>query len=161
MIRRGLIVLAGLVALAGPVRAAGPVDRVLDDLNRLGYGNVTVERTLLGRTRILASNDKADREIIIDPRTGEILRDLWTPKVADASADRLVDPGDGKGTSKGSGGSSSGSGSSGGSGDDEEHDDGDGGDDDGGKSGQGGDDDGGGSNSGSGGSGSGDDGDDD
>lgn len=157
MKRRALFpILALAIAWGGQVRAEEPVERILNDLKRLGYQNVSVESTLLRRTRILAQSDEALREIIVNPNTGEILRDLWTPIK--------------KASSKGSGGildddSNSGSGSGSGSDDDDDDNDEDG---DNSGSGGGGDDDGGGddsgggnSGSGSGGDGGGDDGDDD
>ncbi|MAN57224.1 MAG: hypothetical protein ACU0DB_12090 [Paracoccus sp. (in: a-proteobacteria)] len=41
-----------------------------------GYRNVTARRTLLGKLVITARKDRFDREIVIDPRNGAILRDL-------------------------------------------------------------------------------------
>ncbi|MGL6209476.1 MAG: hypothetical protein ACRC14_06565, partial [Paracoccaceae bacterium] len=38
---------------------------------------VQVERTLLGRERITGARGGGSREIIVNPNTGEILRDLW------------------------------------------------------------------------------------
>ena len=80
MNRRALTtILALAIACGGQARADAPVDRILRDLKRLGYATVSVERTLLRRTRILAQSDEAQREIILNPNTGEILRDLWIP----------------------------------------------------------------------------------
>ena len=80
MNRRALTtILALAIACGGQARADAPVDRILRDLKRLGYATVSVERTLLRRTRILAQSDEAQREIIVNPNTGEILRDLWIP----------------------------------------------------------------------------------
>lgn len=141
MIRRCTLALVCVAALGSPALAAGPVDRILEDLSRLGYGQVTVERTLLGRTRIIASNKDAEREIIMDPRTGEILRDLWISNDKSSSGGGLVGGGQsgaGSGTGSGTG---SGSGPSGddddddrdnsgpGGGDSDDGDDGDDGDD--------------------------------
>ena len=82
MNRRTLLTLLGvLAALAFPAMAEEPVDRVLRELTKLGYREVSVETTLLRRTRIVAVSDDAQREIILNPTTGEILRDLWTPIV--------------------------------------------------------------------------------
>ncbi len=52
-------------------------ESVVAQLKKQGYRHVRVERTLLGRTRILAERNGGQREIILNPRTGEILRDLW------------------------------------------------------------------------------------
>lgn len=80
MKRRAFLAGLGGLACAAPARADAPLDRVLRDLRRLGYDDISVSSTLLGRTRILAEGGAATREIILNPRTGEILRDLWMPK---------------------------------------------------------------------------------
>ncbi|WP_374432888.1 hypothetical protein [Tabrizicola sp.] len=135
--------LSGLVAgvaLAGPALAQGLVDDIVGQLRRQGFRSVVTERTLLGRVRIVASRADGSREIIVNPRTGEILRDLWSPKSGGKGNVEIIEDNSGKG--------------SGGSGHDDDDDDDD--DDHSGK--------GGGDNSGSGGSsgsGGGDDSDDD
>lgn len=48
---------------------------VIARLKVLGYSNITINRTLLGRAQIMASIGTAQREIILNPRTGEVLRD--------------------------------------------------------------------------------------
>lgn len=126
MIRRCTLALVCVAALGSAALAAGPVDRILDDLSRLGYGQVTVERTLLGRTRIVASNKDTEREIILDPRTGEILRDLWISNDNRSSGGGLV----GGGQSGAGSGTGSGSGPSGDVDDDDDDDDDDDNDDD-------------------------------
>lgn len=75
-------ILAALLAaatLAGPALAQGYVDSVVAQLRKLGFRSIVQERTLLGRVRITAKRKDGTREIIINPRTGEILRDLWIP----------------------------------------------------------------------------------
>ncbi|WP_441861153.1 hypothetical protein [Phaeovulum sp. W22_SRMD_FR3] len=86
-------------------------DQIVKQLYAQGYSAVSVERTWLGRTRILARNSEAQREIIVNPATGEILRDFWKPLASSARAaksDVVITEG-----SSGSSGGSSGSGSSG------------------------------------------------
>lgn len=158
--------------LAGPALAAdGAAEAVMRQLRALGYADVDAARTLLGRTRITAERGAERREIVLDPRSGEILRDLSTGGVSVLGSAKVggADP-RGQSTSEGSGrsgsddsadgegddsggddsggsGSSAGSGSSGGSGgsgsDDGGDDSGgdDGGGDDHGGGGDGGDDD--------------------
>lgn len=65
----------GLMAL--PAFAQGFADSVVRQLRRQGFATITTERTLLGRVRILAVGNGGRREIILNPRSGEILRDLW------------------------------------------------------------------------------------
>jgi hypothetical protein len=65
------------VALARPAHAQDFAVEIESQLRRRGYRIEAVGRTLLGRVRILAENSEGQREIILNPRTGEILRDLW------------------------------------------------------------------------------------
>jgi hypothetical protein len=147
--------LSGLVAagaLAGPALAESVVDSVVSQLRDLGFQSVTQERTLLGRVRIVARREDGQREIIINPRTGEILRDLWTPAKGGSATSRIIKESAGSGNTGGSGG-----GQAGGSDDeDDDEDDGDDEDDDDGDDGEGGDDEGGDDEGGSSGSGGGD-----
>lgn len=73
MLKLGLVFLL----LGEPAFAKDFAERVVDQLRDQGYVAVQVERTLLGRTRIMAEGRNGHREIILNPRTGEILRDLW------------------------------------------------------------------------------------
>ncbi len=111
--------------------AQGPGDQVAAQLKRMGYAEVTVSRTLLGRMRIVGTSSRYRREIVLDPRNGEILRDLRRP--LDGSS-VVIAIGDDGGTdhsaSGGSGSGGSGSGSGSGSGDDDDDDDDDRDDDD-------------------------------
>lgn len=69
----------GLVlGLVTALPAAGDTlaDRLVRMLRQDGYDRVEVGRTWLGRTRIVATGDQGRREIVFNPRTGEILRDL-------------------------------------------------------------------------------------
>lgn len=117
------ISLAALAA-AHPALADGYSDQVARQLRKQGFTRISVQRTLLGRSRIVASGAKGRREIILNPRTGEILRDLWTPAKGGSNDGRaLVERDDGDNSGKGS------------SGDDDDDDD------DGGNSGSGGGDD--------------------
>lgn len=51
------------------------VARVLRALDAAGYHDIRAARTLLNRVRIVAERDGRRREIVVDPRTGELLRD--------------------------------------------------------------------------------------
>lgn len=65
--------------LGAPVASfADVVDDFRSALSQQGYSQVEVIRTLLGRTRIVATNEQGVRELVINPRTGEVLRDVWT-----------------------------------------------------------------------------------
>lgn len=79
MKRRLLLTAFTLLTLAFPVAAhADLVDDMVQILSQQGYDDIEVTRTLLGRTRILATNEQGTRELVINPRTGEVLRDIWT-----------------------------------------------------------------------------------
>lgn len=67
-------IVTGMPALA---QSASVVDQVIAQLKAQGYTQITMGRTFLGRTRIVAQNDEMRREIIINPATGEVLRDYW------------------------------------------------------------------------------------
>ncbi len=129
MLRREfLLTLAAGLTMAVPA-LADYTDDVVRQLMAQGYQNITVTKTWLGRIRIIATREGGTREIVLNPRTGEILRDLWTGTDGTVRTVSIVDD-----VPKGGGSNSGGSGS---------------GSDDGGSSG-GGSDDGGGSGSGSG-----------
>ncbi|MBS0564648.1 MAG: hypothetical protein JSR87_09290 [Proteobacteria bacterium] len=121
---RNLRMAAGLagVLLAGPAWPDSLVDAILADLTHQGYVDVEVSRTLLGRTRIVTHNRAFDREIIVNPATGEILRDYWQPRAGGAAASGSVpepldatepDDNSSSGSNSGKGSSSSGSNGSG------------------------------------------------
>lgn len=157
MKRRLILCLAAALMVAAPARAASLADGIVAQLRAQGFTEVSVERTLLGRTRIFAEGVPGMREIILNPNTGEILRDLYTTADGGAALPEqiLTDGKSGGSSGKGSGsddiGNDGGSGSSGsddGSGGSSGSDD-SGSDDNSGNGGGG--DDGGGSNSGSGG----------
>lgn len=143
---------ATFLALAlstGAALADGVVETIVDDLRAQGYDQIDVSRTLLGRTRIEAKSEAYLREIVLDARTGEILRDYWEvllspsgqPLVTGAQAPSVLGPGpvggggaatgpgsdddddDDDDDSSGSSGGHSGSGGSGGSGSSDDDDD--------------------------------------
>jgi hypothetical protein len=149
--RQVLALLAGgMVAGVGqPALAQSVGEQIADQLRRMGYREISVQRTLLGRVRVTGVRGGRLREVIVNPSTGEILRDLVTDtRTGRASSGILDDDNDNDSRRSGSSGS------------DDDNDDDD--DDDGGSSSGsgGGGSDGSGSNSGSG-SGSDDDDDDD
>jgi hypothetical protein len=88
-------------AAVPPVLAQQPetVAQVLRALRSQGYHEIWFERTLLNRVRITAETQDSSREIVIDPRTGEILRDLsrtLNGDVADDGADAILSLGEDK-----------------------------------------------------------------
>ena len=78
----GGVLLAASVMTGGEVTAQeqGVVDRTIYALDAAGYEIEGVWDTLLGRVRIEARRpDGALRELVIDPRTGAVLRDAILP----------------------------------------------------------------------------------
>lgn len=89
--------------MALPAAAAGFSDEVVRQLRQQGFSEILVESTLLGRTRIVAKSRNGTREIILNPRTGEILRDLWLARTGSSGAITIVDDSTGKGRGTGDG----------------------------------------------------------
>lgn len=119
MDRRKFLVLVTAFSLTGTMPAwADKQDDIVERLVEAGFGQIEITRTLLGRVRIVATKGNVRRELVINPRTGEILRDVTI--IAE-------DRGAKSGSSEG-GGRSSNSGS--GSDDDKDDSDDDGDDDD-------------------------------
>lgn len=71
---------ASLIALmlsAAPAFAQSFQDQYVQQLQEQGFTQISVQRTLLGRVRIVALSDEYRREIVFIPSTGTILRDYW------------------------------------------------------------------------------------
>lgn len=80
-----LKILTLCVALIGtPAFADEFADRIVLWLQDQGYTQFEVKRTWLGRIKIEAYADGIEREIIVNSRTGEILRDYWEIEDDDA-----------------------------------------------------------------------------
>ena len=121
-----LIFLAfSLMLAAPPAFADGLESDLVAQLRRQGFYQVEVSRTLLGRIRLVAQSDTRWREVIVNPSTGEILRDYSELLVASGDDEPvLLDPALRGGSSggksgSGSGGDSPGGGSSGSGSDDD------------------------------------------
>ena len=102
MFRGKLLVISALVALSGNCFASAQTTAVsnpqivyqtaslanqqtvidmVTGLKAAGFTYIEVRRTLLGRVRFIAYSGSALREIVINPTTGEVLRDLVDPSV--------------------------------------------------------------------------------
>jgi|LauGreDrversion4_2_1035121.scaffolds.fasta_scaffold981847_2 hypothetical protein len=86
--RLALLSASVFVALASAPARADYVESVSAQLQRQGYVQISVSSTLLGRARIVAESKAGYREIIMNPRTGEILRDVWL--AAEATSGPLI-----------------------------------------------------------------------
>ncbi|MDG1738222.1 MAG: hypothetical protein P8L68_11205 [Paracoccaceae bacterium] len=69
---------------ATPVVADEFSDRVVNWLEEQGFTHFEIKRTWLGRIKIEAYANGIEREIILNGRTGEILRDYWEVEHDDA-----------------------------------------------------------------------------
>ena len=88
-----LLLTAALVGLLALPSSAGPIeDSIVRQLQNQGFSQIEVRRTLLGRSRIVARSNDLYREIVVNPVTGEILRDFWRELGGDGSGTRIVDP---------------------------------------------------------------------
>lgn len=75
---RTAVALAMLGTAALAQSSANPrLDAIVRQLQAQGYDDIAIGRTWLGRVRIEARSGNAEREIVVNPRTGEILRDYW------------------------------------------------------------------------------------
>ena len=73
-----LVIAAGLLAPAA--RASSTEETIISELRDQGFTRIEIRRTLLGRTRILAESPAYEREIVLNPASGVILRDFWTTR---------------------------------------------------------------------------------
>lgn len=89
---RRLILALLLAMLALPVAAGSATDTVVKHLQAQGFQNIEVRRTWLGRVRIKAENERLEREIILNPATGEILRDYWEDLEGTPPGSGIVNP---------------------------------------------------------------------
>lgn len=72
-----MVVLALTLTLTSTVLLAQTItkEEIVRRLAAEGYGRIRISRTFLGRTKIVAEAPDRKREIVIDPGSGEILRD--------------------------------------------------------------------------------------
>lgn len=103
--QRRTFLMSALTALVLATGAAAQslTDRIVEQLRSQGFNEIEVTRTLLGRSRILARSPIREREIIVNPRTGEILRDYWEDRGGGGS---IYYPDDDYGGNSGHGGGS-------------------------------------------------------
>ncbi|KAJ55924.1 hypothetical protein ACMU_09160 [Actibacterium mucosum KCTC 23349] len=77
---RHIAMLVLVSALCAPVVAGAQtpyVDRIVAQLLADGYADIEVSRTWLGRFLIEAERNGHERVIVVNARTGEVLRDVW------------------------------------------------------------------------------------
>ncbi|MEM9579626.1 MAG: hypothetical protein AAF891_02985 [Pseudomonadota bacterium] len=136
MVSRLYLALVLTLAASTPLTAQSVAEDIAAQLRAQGYEQVQMSRTWLGRLRFLATTGLQTREIIVNPRTGEILRDFMEtsaeggsvrildrpapegrpPTRTDAGAARPETPGRGPDAGRGGPGSGPGGGQGGGQG---------------------------------------------
>ncbi|MDG1530103.1 MAG: hypothetical protein P8Q99_01995 [Paracoccaceae bacterium] len=77
MIRVMMLILAMASFPLSAMAQSSPLDFLISSLEGQGYKITEVSRTWLGRVVIEAETDRHEREIVLDPISGEILRDYW------------------------------------------------------------------------------------
>lgn len=111
MTRRGFLISgASLLVMSGPSYGSSYENDVAAELQRDGYRITYRKRTWLGRIRFKAHKGQTVREVVVDPTSGEVLRDYSEKSGGNDKASRA---GGGQGSGE-SGGGESGSGESGG-----------------------------------------------
>lgn len=75
MLKRSIVIILCL-ATAPSAAPAASHDALIQALAAEGYTRIEISRTWLGRTRISATGPGRTREIVLNRRTGEILRDF-------------------------------------------------------------------------------------
>lgn len=107
--RKLLLTTVGLVAALAVPAAAREIERdVAARLGREGFRITSRSRTWLGRVRIEATKGGLLREIVLDPSTGEILRDYTDDSGVQVAGGETGSGG--KGSTAGSGSSATGDG---------------------------------------------------
>jgi hypothetical protein len=110
MLKRLLIPVVIATGLLGSAaHAKSTQDSIVAELREQGFTRIEIQRTLLGRTRILAESPAYEREIVLNPSSGVILRDFWTARDGGGGrgpANLIGRPNDGDGGNRGTSGNS-------------------------------------------------------
>lgn len=85
-----MVASAPFVLTGGQARAASYADDLVAQLMGMGYTDITVAVTWLGRVKIQAHRDGGIREVVLNPLTGEILRDVWYAGEGGSEGRRLL-----------------------------------------------------------------------
>jgi hypothetical protein len=79
-----------------PIFAAAQTvqEQIIAQLTDQGFANFEISRTFLGRVRVVTQSDRLQRELVFNPKTGEMLRDYWEPLEGSDTAPQiqLADP---------------------------------------------------------------------
>jgi hypothetical protein len=83
-----MMICIGLVGLPHVAAAQSVQDQVVTQLQAQGFKGIEVQRTFLGRLRFTAESSSFYRELVINPQTGEVLRDYVRDLEDDNNRDR-------------------------------------------------------------------------
>lgn len=83
-----LIICIGLIGLPHFAAAQSVEDQVVTQLQEQGFAEIEVHKTFLGRLRFTAESELFYRELVINPQTGEVLRDYIRDLKDDDNDDR-------------------------------------------------------------------------
>jgi hypothetical protein len=83
-----LIICIGLIGLPHFAAAQSVEDQVVAQLQEQGFSGIEVHRTFLGRLRFTAESGHFYRELVINPQTGEVLRD-YIRRLEDNDGDKV------------------------------------------------------------------------
>lgn len=86
-----LVTAFSLLATAGSSLAFDVQNQLLTQLRRMGYTDFTVSTTMLGRLQVIATDGIVQREIVVNPRTLEVMRDYSSP-VSQSASDATLPP---------------------------------------------------------------------
>jgi len=67
---------AQVIVTAPSIARRQSVQDLVEDLQAAGFTYIEIRRTFLGRARIIAYSATEMREVVLNPTTGEVLRDL-------------------------------------------------------------------------------------
>lgn len=87
----GLASAGPLALVGGAALAQSFADDLIAQLTAMGFSDIEAFTTWLGRVRIVAARADGVREIVLNPRTGEVLRDFWTPASGDGATRIVLD----------------------------------------------------------------------
>ncbi len=88
--RLALLCLLGTLAVTPVV--AETRDSVIAELSSEGYSEIRISRTWLGRLRFVATGPDGQREIVLNPASGEIMRDYTSKAEPPARTQRSASP---------------------------------------------------------------------
>ncbi|WP_425074409.1 hypothetical protein [Sagittula sp. S175] len=83
-VRKVFLAISTMLSIAAQsATAQTALEQVVDQLQQQNFSRIEVQRTFLGRLRITAARGGVEREVVLNPSTGAILRDYSTSRGGD------------------------------------------------------------------------------